>query len=96
MPVLGGWINLKIDFVSGEKLSSDESAVQRFKENVKQNSLLSDQIYNAHKSLFWRMLPNKSVISSKGTSAPGHIVSNDKITFMSCSNATEIRFVSNW
>lgn len=79
--------------ISGEKLSSNESAVQpfiqHFKDKVEELGLLPDQIYNADESsLFWRLLPNKTFVSSKELSAPGRKVSKDRITFMPCSNTT--------
>uniref|UniRef100_A0A2A4K1H2 HTH CENPB-type domain-containing protein n=1 Tax=Heliothis virescens TaxID=7102 RepID=A0A2A4K1H2_HELVI len=93
-----GWLDkfkkrfgIRLLTISGEKVSSDESAVQpfiqHFKNKVEELGLLPDQIYNADESgLFWRLLPNK--ISSKEASAPGCKVGKDRITFMPCSNAT--------
>ncbi|CAG4987678.1 unnamed protein product [Parnassius apollo] len=95
-----GWLDkfkkrfgIRLLTVSGEKLSSDESAVQpfiqHFKNKVEELGLLPDQIYNADESgLFWRLLPNKTFVSSIEASAPGRKVSKDRITFMPCSNAT--------
>lgn len=58
--ILDGCINLKaiwypfIERVSGEKLSSDEFAMQqfmaRFKEKVEEQRLLPEDIYNAEES----------------------------------------------
>ncbi|CAG5048130.1 unnamed protein product [Parnassius apollo] len=97
---IDGWLDkfkkrfgIRLLTVSGEKLSSDESAVQpfiqHFKNKVEELGLLPDQIYNADESgLFWRLLPNKTFVSSTEASAPGRKVSKDRITFMPCSNAT--------
>lgn len=79
--------------VCGEKLSSNESAVQPFQREflhkVNEMGLVPDQVYNADESgLFWRMLPNKTLVHQKETSAPGRKISKDRITFMACANAT--------
>lgn len=95
-----GWLDkfkkrfgIRLLTISGEKLSSNESAVQpfieHFKNKVEELGLLPDQIYNADESgLFWRLLPNKTFVSAEEASAPGRKVSKDRITFMPCSNAT--------
>lgn len=78
--------------ICGEKLSSDVSAVEPFKEKflnaVNEMGLTEEQIYNADESaLFWRTLPTTTWVHSEENSAPGRKISKDRFTFMPCANA---------
>ncbi|XP_022823355.1 jerky protein homolog-like [Spodoptera litura] len=79
--------------ITGEKLSSDTSAVapfvEKFKKKVDDLGLTPDQVYNADESgLFWRVLPNKTYVYRKESEAPGRKVSKDRVTIMPCANAS--------
>lgn len=79
--------------VTGEKLSSDENAVEPFriklKQKIEQLGLSLEQIYNADESgLYWRCLPEKTLVHADEKGAPGRKISKDRITFMPCANAS--------
>lgn len=78
--------------ISGEKLSADEDAaekfVEEFQELVTKEKLTPDQIYNADESgLFWRCLPKVTLANANETGAPGIKESKERLTFLSCANA---------
>ncbi|XP_054087866.1 jerky protein homolog-like [Zeugodacus cucurbitae] len=51
--------------------------------------LCNDQLYNADESgLFWKLLPEKTYVSSMEKRAPGVKSEKQRITFLCCSNAT--------
>lgn len=78
--------------MSGEKLSSDISAVEPFKmrllRKIEELGITEDQLYNANESgLFWKMLPQKT-LAHREDCVPGRKQSKNRITFMPCSNAS--------
>lgn len=95
-----GWLHkfkqrygIRLLSTTGEKLSSDESAVEpykeRFKHVIQEMDLTPDQVYNADESgLFWRLLPKKTFVHREEASAPGRKLAKDRVTFMPCSNAS--------
>ncbi|CAI6358933.1 unnamed protein product [Macrosiphum euphorbiae] len=79
--------------ISGEKLSSKEDSIKPFQEEfeqlVIQKKFKAEQIYNADESgLFWRMLPDHTLVSSTEKAAPGRKIMKERVTFMPCANAT--------
>ncbi|XP_050322584.1 LOW QUALITY PROTEIN: jerky protein homolog-like [Bactrocera neohumeralis] len=79
--------------VSGEKLSSQPQLVDPFKLKLKQKieemELCNDQLYNADESgLFWKILPDKTYVSSHEKPAPGTKTEKQRITFLCCANAS--------
>lgn len=79
--------------LQGESLSGDLIAATLFNENfnslVEKCNLTTDQIYNADESgLFWKMLPSKTLAAQSEKSAPGHKSSKERLTIMTCSNAS--------
>ncbi|XP_037959124.1 jerky protein homolog-like [Teleopsis dalmanni] len=79
--------------ISGEKLSSQSQLVDPFKEKLKDKiaefELCNDQLYNADESgLFWKLLPEKTYVSTLEKRAPGVKSEKQRITFLCCSNAT--------
>lgn len=73
--------------VTGEKLSSDNAAVdpfmKRFQEHVDELGLTGDQVYNADgNGLFWKLLPWKSYVHQNEANAPGFKGLN--ITLLKC------------
>lgn len=95
-----GWIQkfkkrhgIRILKVVGEKLSNKPELVnpflQKFSQKVREHDLMPEQIYNADESgLFWKLLPQKTLVHLKETSAPGRKTSKQRITFLPCANAT--------
>lgn len=95
-----GWlINLKkrhgirLLKISGEKLSNKthlvDPFVEKFKKTIEELGLTRNQIYNADESgLFFRLLPDKTLVSAKEASAPGRKTSKERVTFLPCTNAT--------
>ncbi|GJQ82182.1 hypothetical protein Trydic_g6011 [Trypoxylus dichotomus] len=58
--------------VSGEKLSRDPTVVQPVLRKMDELKLLPNQIYNADESeLFWKVLPDHTLVHVKETSTPG-------------------------
>lgn len=79
--------------ISGEKLSSQPRLVEPFKEKLKaimtEMELSNDQLYNADESgLFWKLLPEKTYVSSLEKRAPGVKTEKQRVTFLCGSNAT--------
>lgn len=77
--------------IQGEKLLNNEEVVTPFQQEflkIIENSLVPDQVYNADESgLFWRMLPEKTLVHTHAASALGRKISKKRIMFMPC-NAT--------
>ncbi|XP_056636786.1 jerky protein homolog-like [Diorhabda sublineata] len=79
--------------VCGEILSNDQNVVNpfltTFKEKVRrQLNLVANQIYNADESaLYWKKLPEKTLVSSQEKSAHGRKISKERVTFLACCNA---------
>ena len=94
-----GWIcnflkrhSLRALKVCGEKLSNDQSIVNpfftTFNEKVRQLNLVATQIYNADESaLYWKMLPEKTLVRSQEKTAPGQKISKERVTCLACCNA---------
>lgn len=79
--------------ISGEKLSANIRAVEPFKDSllktITEMGLTLDQLYNADESsLYWKMLPSKTLAANDETSALGRKVAKDRVAFMPCSNLT--------
>lgn len=79
--------------ISGEQLSSQPELVAPFKrelqKEIEHRDLDECQIYNADESaLFWKMLPDKTLVHSKERMAPGRKMCKERVTFLCCANAT--------
>lgn len=79
--------------IVGEKLSNDRPAVDpfvlKFQNRVNSMGLIADQIYNADESgLFWKLLPDKTLVRVTEKTAPGRKVSKERITFLACTNSS--------
>lgn len=79
--------------LQGEKVSSDTSAVEPFKEELQQllerESLTLEHLYNCDETgLCYRMLPSKTLASRSEKGASGMKKQKDRVTLMACSNAT--------
>ncbi|XP_043471596.1 jerky protein homolog-like [Leptopilina heterotoma] len=79
--------------IQGEALSANSDAAEKFKltigNYIEEGGYSRDDIYNADESgLNWRSLPRKSLASRQETSACGFKVSKDRVTIMTCANAS--------
>jgi hypothetical protein len=79
--------------IKGELLSGNTEAVEEFVSDfqkfVQDENLLPEQIYNADESgLYWKCLPTRTLAFKKEVSAPGYKASKERLTIMTCSNAT--------
>ncbi|XP_064413472.1 jerky protein homolog [Latimeria chalumnae] len=78
--------------VSGEKLSADHEAAEKYVEDfarlVTENDLTAEQIYNADETgLFWRCLPRNTLVCHDENSASGVKESKERLTVLTCANA---------
>lgn len=78
--------------ICGEQLSNDSAAVKPFiaklDHTIKLLGLQPSQIYNADESaLFWKMLPDSTLVGSKEKTAPGRKTSKERITFLASCNS---------
>jgi hypothetical protein len=78
--------------ICGEKLSADQSAVEPFinelDQVIKNQYLELSQIYNADESgLFWKLLPDRTLVTSNEKTVPGRKTSKERIIFLTCCNA---------
>ena len=79
--------------VQREKLSSDTTAPEPFKEKLQmlmdEESLTLQQVYNCDETgLYYRMLPNKTIAARSEKQAPGFKRLKDRVTIMTCSNVS--------
>lgn len=86
-------MGMRILKIAGEKLDADVSAVEPYirKLNAKiaEMDVTEEQIYNADETaLYYRLLPEKTYVSSNEKSAAGHKKSKDRITLLLCANAS--------
>nr|CAI5821129.1 unnamed protein product [Callosobruchus analis] len=59
------------------------------KQKIGQLGLSPEQIYNADEfGLYWRCLPEKTLVHADEKGPPGRKISKDRFTFMPCANAT--------
>lgn len=95
-----GWLSgfkkrygIRLLKITGEKLSSQPHLVDPFKlklkEKIEEMGLCKDQLYNADESgLFWKLLPEKTYVSTLEKSAPGAKTEKQRFTFLCCANAS--------
>ena len=79
--------------ISGEKLSTNPELVTPFQESLESSKndlhLTNDQIYNADETgLFWKLLPQKTLVTSDEKTVPGRKAEKARLTFLACTNAT--------
>jgi hypothetical protein len=79
--------------ISGEVLSNNQAAIDPFLEKletmIKNLNLTADQVYNADESaLFWKLLPDRTMVGSHEKTAPGRKTSKERITFLLCTNGS--------
>nr|XP_012147246.1 PREDICTED: jerky protein homolog-like isoform X1 [Megachile rotundata] len=76
----------------GEQLSAAAEAASEFKEEIlhfiEAEQLSLNQIFNADEAeLFYKVMPNKTLIFKSEYSAPGYDQLKDRLTIMTCCNA---------
>ena len=79
--------------ITGEKLSSQPELVDPFKIKLREKNaemqLSKDQIYNVDESgLYWKLLPDKTYVSTSEKVAPGTKTEKQRITFLCGANAS--------
>jgi hypothetical protein len=79
--------------IAGQKLSSQPELIAPFKEKLSKKvtelQLSLEQIYNADESgLYWKLLPDKTYVSSLEKTAPGRKAEKQRVTFLACTNAS--------
>lgn len=79
--------------VQGEKLSADnvasEEFAKAFPEFCRVNGYGLDRVYNADETgLYWKMMPNRTLVKPTERQAPGRKVLKDRVTLMVCTNAS--------
>lgn len=79
--------------VSGERRSADTEAAERYAEVfanlIRDHGIEPDQVYNADETaLFWRCLPSSTLASFKEKEAVGFKQNKDRLTILTCANAT--------
>ena len=80
--------------VQGESLSAAADSVEPFKEELskimEERSLTLNQVFNCDETgLYWKLMPNKTLVSSREKVAKGFKKPKDRVTLMACANATE-------
>ncbi|KAJ8953792.1 hypothetical protein NQ314_007205 [Rhamnusium bicolor] len=78
--------------ICGEKLSSDTAAVEPFinelDQTIKSLKLQPSENYNADESaLFWKLLPDSTLVSSTEKTAPRRKTSKERLTFLAKCNS---------
>ena len=81
-----------LSFSVGQKLSADDKGAKDFKETFQQKLIDEqwnlDNIYNADEtSLFWKCLPNQTLVGGHEIEAVGFKVPKDRVTLNVCANS---------
>ena len=79
--------------VQGESLLAAADSVEPFKEELskimEERSLTLNQVFNCDKTgLYWKLMPNKTLASSREKVAKGFKKPKVRVTLMACANAT--------
>ena len=79
--------------VHGESLSAAAESIEPFKESLRklmeEKSLTLTQVFNCDETgLYWKLMPNKTLVSSREKEAKGFKNPKDRVTLMACANAT--------
>nr|XP_034194539.1 jerky protein homolog-like [Osmia lignaria] len=95
-----GWLwrfkksyDLRLINMHGESADADKCAAERFIQQFPQiletNEISDDNLYNMDEtSLFWKMLPNKTLASANENRITGKKIKKDRITLALCANAS--------
>ena len=84
---------LHIVAFAGESASADKWAALQFtsmlRQLIEEKGYVSSQVFNCDETGFnWKMMPNKTYLMKKEKKAPGYKVSEDRYTFLFCTNAS--------
>ena len=79
--------------VQVESQSAASESVNPFKEHlqelIEEKGLSLNQLFNCDETgLYWKLMPNKTLVSSREKEAKGFKVPKDCVTIMPCANAT--------
>ena len=79
--------------VQGESQSAATANVDTFKENLQnvidEKGITLNQLFNCYETgLYWKLMPNKMLVSSREKEAKGFKKPKDRVTLMACANAT--------
>ena len=79
--------------VQGESLSAAADSVEPFKERLsklmEEKSLTLSQVFNCDETgLYWKLMPNKTLVSAREKEAKGFKKPKERVTLMACANAT--------
>ena len=79
--------------VQGESQSAATASVDPFKENlqkiIEEKGLTLNQVFNCDETgLYWKLMPNKTLVSSREKEAKGFKKPKDRVTLMACANAS--------
>ena len=98
--VSAGWLwrfcwhhNIRQLALQGEKLSADEppaaSFIPEFQKFVEDNNYSLDQVFNCDESgLYYKLLPQNSLVKSSEKSASGRKTQEERVTISACSNTS--------
>ena len=79
--------------VQGESLSAASTSVDPFRERLQniivERGLSIEQLFNCDETvLYWKLMPNKTLVSSREKEAKGFKMPKDRVTVMPCANAS--------
>ena len=79
--------------MQGESLSAATDTVDSFKEKLakvmEEKGLTLSQVFNCDETgLYWKLMPNKTLVSSREKEAKGFKKPKDRVTLMACANAS--------
>ena len=79
--------------VQGESLSGATDTIDPFKKKfakiMEEKGLSLSQVFNCDETgLYWRLMPNKTLVTGREKEAKGFKKPKDRVTLMACANAT--------
>lgn len=79
--------------IQGESLSAVTDSIDPFKKRLSQiieeKGLTLTQVFNCDETgLYWKLMPNKTLVTSREKEAKGYKKPKDRVTLMACANAT--------
>ena len=79
--------------IQGESLSAADDNIESFKmklaEIIEEGDLTLNQVFNCDETgLYWKLLPNKTLVSAREKEAKGFKKPKERVTIMACTNAT--------
>ena len=79
--------------IQGESLSAPTESIESYKMKlakiIEEEDLTLNQVFNCDETgLYWKLLPNKTLVSAREKEAKGFKKPKDRVTLMACTNAT--------